>query len=99
MTHGRSPLMADQLRRPKVAKFLQCAKLDLPDSLACYMQAGTNLFERSGISVVQPKAHLQDVALAARQLVKHLVDLLAADQVQRRLGRGGCRAGLDEVRQ
>src|SRR5438067_1355646 len=98
-TSGFSCLVPNKLGWAEVAELLEGAQLDLADALPCDVQARADLFEGSRVAVIQAEAHLQHVPLARRQLVQHLVDLLAADQVEGRLGGRGRRVGLDEVRE
>ena len=56
-----------------------------------------NLLERAGMTVLKSKAKLDDLALAIRETIQHLVELLAQHGVTGRL-RGSDRHGvLDEV--
>src|SRR5438067_5903062 len=94
-----SSSVPDQLGRTEMAQLLEGAELDLTDALSRDVQARADLFERSRVAVVQAEAHLQHVSLARRQLVEHLVDLLAADEVEGRLGGRWRRVRLNEVRE
>jgi hypothetical protein len=89
--------VTNELVRAKVAQLLEGAKLDLANALARYAQAAAHLFQRARVAVVETEAHAQHLFLASRQLVEDLVDLLAADEVQRSLRRRNGSLRLDEV--
>src|SRR5579884_2761674 len=61
----------------RMTQLLERLRLDLPDALARHAEVLADLFQRVGIAVVEPEPHLKDVALARRELIERLLDLLA----------------------
>eukprot|EP00976_Prorocentrum_cordatum_P093764 1189529-Prorocentrum_minimum.AAC.4 len=60
-------------RLPELAQRLG---LDLPDALACDAEDVANLLQRAHAAVIQPVAQAQHVALARRQRVEHVLQVL-----------------------
>src|SRR5207249_2109335 len=71
----------------RVPQLLERLRLDLAYPLTRDLEVPAHLFESARVAVIQAEAHLQHLALARRQLGQHVLDLLAQDEVARRLGR------------
>src|SRR5262249_42794217 len=76
--------MPDARRVPHLAQRL---RLDLADALARDAELAPHFFQRARIAVDQAKALFENGALALRQRVEHVADLLLQQRVGRHLRR------------
>src|SRR5512143_3116701 len=80
-----------------VLELAQGLGLDLADALARHLELLADLLERVLVAVAQAEAHLEDPALALRERLEGLLDLLLEVDVDDRVGRRGDELVLDEV--
>src|SRR6266542_7164940 len=80
-----------------MAELAERLGLDLPDALARDREVLPHLFERVLAAVREPEPEAQDLLLARRERVQHLVRLLAERQRDDRLHRRDHLLVLDEV--
>src|SRR6478735_5266748 len=78
-------------------ELLQRVVLDLADALARDAERPADLLERLRRAAVQAEAERDDLALAERQRVQRLLDVLPAEAQLRRVERALGRLVLDEV--
>src|SRR5262245_20047253 len=90
----------EALQLPTPHRVLELAhrlRLDLPHPLARHLEDPTHLLQRVRVAVAQPVTQLDDLALAVRQRLEHLVDLVFQHLLRRRLHRRLRRVVLDEL--
>ena len=86
-----------RLRLGQVLELLQRVVLDLPDPLARHAEGAADLLERARLAAEQPVAELDHLALALRERVERVLDVLAAKHELRRVERRLGGVVLDEV--
>src|SRR6478672_2485697 len=89
--------VAERLRLGQVLELLQRVVLDLADPLAGHAERAADLLERPRLSAEQPVAELDHLALAPRERVERVDDVLAPEQQLGRVERRFRRLVLDEV--
>src|SRR5688500_2697274 len=77
LPRDRARQEAFQLARPdRVLQLADGLCLDLANALARHLEDAADLFERVGVAVADAVAELDDFALAVRQGLQHLLDLV-----------------------
>src|SRR5665648_223765 len=80
-----------------MAQFAERLALDLPDPLASHAELATHFLEGAGMAVVEAEPELYHFALALREAVEHLAELLLQHRERCSLGRYDGLRVLDEV--
>src|SRR5437667_128340 len=83
----------------RMAQLAQRLGLDLADPLAGHPELPADLLQRPGTAIIEPEAQLQHLALARRERLQHVLQLLLQHGKRRRFGRREGVLVLDEVAQ
>src|SRR5438552_2763924 len=81
----------------RMAQLAQRLGLDLADPLAGHPELPADLLQRPGTAVIEPESQLQHLALARRERLQHVLQLLLQHGKRRRFGRREGVLVLDEV--
>jgi len=80
-----------------MAQFTQRFRLNLANPLARYIKLFTDLFKRVIRAHLDPEAHPQNLGLARRQRIQHLLNHIVHGSVQGSVGRSEGRGVLNEI--
>src|SRR5262249_34202130 len=94
---GSADGVAQRLSFRQMLELLQRVVLDLPDPLARHAEGAADLLERARLAAEQPVAELNHLALAPREGVERVLDVLAPEHELRRVERGFGGVVLDEI--
>ena len=82
-----------------MTQFSQRLRLDLADTLSCYIEFLADLFQRAGAAVIHTESETEHFLLSLCQRIQHLVKLLLQKCLGSRLSRYRNIVILDKVSQ